>query len=245
MSGDGARRAAVVTGGSRGIGRATAERLAAEGHDVAIVYREREEAAAEVVDAIAAAGGRGIAIKADLEQGPEVKRAIQEAHEGLGRLDALVLCAAAIPAGPVLELSEEDFDWAFTVNVRANYLAVRAAAPLLADGGRIVAISSLVTLHIQPIMHAYAASKAALEVLIRQIAGELGPRGITANLVVPGPTNTDGLVLPPGAGEALLAMTPLGRFAEPDDIASVIAFLVSDEARWITGQRLYATGGLT
>jgi 3-oxoacyl-[acyl-carrier protein] reductase len=237
-------KAVLVTGGSRGIGRAIATRLAADGFAVAVTYRERRQAAAAVVDEIVDSGGHAVAIQADLARDGDAARCVDEAAQLLGHLDALILNAAAIPEGMPTALTLEDFDHAFAVNTRSSFLAMRRAAAILPDGGRIVALSSGVTERTIPFLVGYAASKAALEVLTRSFAHELGPRGITVNTVVPGPTRTEAMTLPAALEQSLIDQTPLGRLGVPQDVAAVVAFLLTDDAHWVTAEKLHATGGL-
>ncbi len=236
---------AIVTGGSRGIGRATAERLAADGFRIVLTYREREQAAAEAVAAIVAGGGEARAVRADLVKREDVLAIFAAADEAFGRLDALVLNAAAIPNGLLTEISEEDFDWAFAVNTKAAFHAFREAAKRLPAGGRIVAISTGLTRNPMAESNAYSASKAALEVLVRSFAQEVGPREITVNALLPGITDTEGLAIPQQLIDTLVQQTPLRRLGQPRDLADVVSFLVSNDSGWITGQAIYASGGLS
>jgi 3-oxoacyl-[acyl-carrier protein] reductase len=235
---------AIITGGSRGIGRATAERLARDGFRIVFTYLEREETAIEVVGAIDAAGGEARAVRADLAKREEVLSIFTAADEAFGRLDALVLNAAAIPYGPLTEISEDDFDWAFAVNTKAAFFAFREAAKRLSAGGRIVGISTGLTRNPMAESNAYAASKAALEVLVRSFAQEVGPREITVNALLPGITDTEGLQIPQQLIETLVQQTPLRRLGRPSDLADVVSFLVSKDSGWVTGQTIYASGGL-
>ncbi|MGY0459982.1 SDR family oxidoreductase [Kitasatospora sp. cg17-2] len=252
-----AGRAAVVTGGSRGIGRAVVERLAADGADVVFGYAHDDAAAAEVVRAVAAnaaaganratGAGRVYAVRADLgtPEGPE--QLMAAAEEELGGLDILVNNAArAVTRAPLAETDPADFDSTMAVNARAVFLTLRYAARRMRDGGRIVNISSLNTRRPMPGLAAYLAGKGALEQLTEAAAVELGPRGITANTVSPGPTETEMLrsVNPPHALETVAGLTPLRRLGQPADVADVVAFLVGPDARWVSGQNLGATGGL-
>jgi len=239
-------RVAIVTGGSRGIGAATAKRLARDGFAVALTYRERREAADEVVAAIEADGGRALAVQADLAERDDVPRIFAATDEAFGgRLDALVLNAAAIPYGTVEELPEEQWEWAFAVNARAAFLAFREAGRrMMTEGGRVVAVSTGLAATPLANTNAYSASKAAVEALAKSFAQEVGPRGITVNAVRPGITDTEGLGIPQQLIDALVQQTPLRRLGQPEDLADVIAFVCSPDARWITGQVLYASGGL-
>ncbi|MBB5956784.1 3-oxoacyl-[acyl-carrier protein] reductase [Saccharothrix tamanrassetensis] len=236
-------KVALVTGGSRGIGAAVAVRLAGNGADVALTYRNNAD---DVVERIKALGRRVVAIRAESEDPAAVAAAVDEAVGTLGRLDVLVNNAAAFITGPVEELGVEEFDRTFAVNVRAPFVAVKAALPHLGDGGRIINVGSNVADRaVFPGLSLYSASKAALVGLTKALARELGPRGITVNLVVPGPTNTD---LAPEEGpyaEVIRGFTALGRFAEADEVAAAVAYLASDEARYSTGAQLHVDGGFT
>ncbi|CAG6398986.1 glucose 1-dehydrogenase [Streptomyces cocklensis] len=239
--------AAVVTGGSRGIGRAIVERLCRDGAKVVFTYAANEEAAAEVVRTVQAEGGQARAVRLDLAdpEGPEQLMETAEAH--LGGLDILVNNAATThtPA-PLAETEAEVFDRVMAVNARSVFLTIRYAARHMRDGGRIVNISTLNTVRPVPGIGPYAASKGALEQLTAIAARELGPRGITVNTVSPGATDTDMLhaANPPQALQSVAAITPLGRLGQPADVADAVAFLVSRDGRWLTGQNLRATGGL-
>jgi 3-oxoacyl-[acyl-carrier protein] reductase len=238
------QRTAIVTGGSRGIGRAVAERLARDGLGITLTFRERADAAREVVERIEASGGQAQAIRADLADAVDID-AIFQAHDSrFGRLDVLVLNAAHMRHGGLVDVTEEEFDLAFAVNARAAFLAYRLAAPRLTSGGRIIAISTGLTQNPMAGVSAYAASKAALEVLTRCFAHELGPRGITVNVLQPGITNTEALFLEPAVIDALVGQTPLGRLGEPEDLAAVVSLLASSDAGWITGDVIRASGGL-
>ncbi|WP_438309984.1 glucose 1-dehydrogenase [Streptomyces sp. HUAS TT3] len=240
-------RNAVVTGGSRGIGRAVVERLCRDGAHVVFTYATREDAAVEVVRAVEADGGRVRALRADLAEpdGPEQLMEAAEAH--LGGLDILVNNAAlAFTPSPLAETDVAVFDSVMAVNARSVFLTTRYAARRMRDGGRIVNVSSLNTVRPAPGIGPYAASKGAIEQLTAVAARELGPRGITVNALSPGATDTELLrgTNPPQALEAVAGMTPLGRLGQPSDVADVIAFLVGPDGRWITGQNLRASGGL-
>jgi 3-oxoacyl-[acyl-carrier protein] reductase len=240
-----AGRVAIVTGGSRGIGHATALRLACDGFAVMLTNLERKAAADEVVAAIEAAGGRAAAVQADLANQDDVLGMFAAADTSFGpQLDALVLNAAAIPMELTAELSEEDWDWAFAVNVRAAFLAFREARKRMGAGGRIVAVSTGLVPNPIATSSAYSASKSAVETLARSFAYEVGPCGITVNVVRPGVTDTEGLTIPQALIDTRVDQTPLGRLGQPQDIADVIAFVVSEDARWITGQVISASGGL-
>lgn len=240
-------RTAIVTGGSRGIGRAIVERLARDGADVVFGYARDHDAAREVTKTVDHAGGRAHGVQVDLGDAGQVRRFLEDAHEHLGALDVLVNNAAAEhrPAS-LAETSEDDYDRVMAVNTKAVFLALGYAATHMRDGGRIVNISTLNTVLASPGISAYAASKGAVEQLTRVAAQELGPRGITVNAVSPGATDTDLLraTNTPEGLERFVGMTPLRRLGQPADIADVVAFLAGPDARWLTGQNIRATGGI-
>jgi 3-oxoacyl-[acyl-carrier protein] reductase len=239
-------KTALVTGGSRGIGKAIVERLAADGAAVVFSYLISAEAAAEIVAGIAVAGGTAHAIQADLADAAAAVRLYREAEELIGPLDILVNNAGAVAGDPIADTSDEVFDATFAVNVRSPFILIREAAKRLRDGGRIINISTLNTVMVGPRMAPYASSKAALELLGRVAAYELGERGITVNSVLPGATDTELFRdnNPEESRKALLSLTALGRIGEPADIADVVAFLAGEDGRWVTGQSIRVAGGL-
>ncbi len=242
-------RTALVTGASRGIGRAIAERLAADGALVAVHYGSNETAAKETVGAIEKAGGQAFAVRADLAETAELDAMFAGLQNGLaGRpLDVLVNNAAVIDYTATIEgATPEAFDRLFAVNVRAPLFVIQRALPLMPDGGRIVNVSSGVTWFAIPEV-VYGMSKGALNVLTRSLAQTQGPRGITVNTVSPGITETDmngWLTESPDAARAVAGITALGRHGQPADIADAVAFFASDDGRWVTGQTLEVNGGL-
>jgi NAD(P)-dependent dehydrogenase (short-subunit alcohol dehydrogenase family) len=238
-------RTALVTGASRGIGRAVAERLAADGAEVAVHYGGNEDAAGETVGRIQKAGGRAFAVRADLGRDD----GIDKLFAGLGGrpLDVLVNNAAAPPAGPIEKDTPEQFDRLFAVNVKAPYFVIQRALPLLRDGGRIITMTSVATRMALPDQTSFAMGKGALETMTLTLARALGARGITVNAVAPGATRTETngqLFEAPGIEEYISGNTALNRLGRAEDVADVVAFLASDDSRWITGQILEATGGL-
>ena len=240
-------KTALVTGGSRGIGRAVVRRLAADGAHVAFSYRQAERAAAEVVAAVEAAGGRAAAFRADLGEAGAARRLYDLAEQAAGPLDILVNNAAAAPNALIADTSDEALDAVLAVNVRAPFALIREAAERMRDGGRIINVSTVNTVLNGPRMSAYAASKAALELLGRVAAYELGSRGITVNAVLPGATETELFREHNPSDEPLaplLAMTPLRRIGTPEEVADVVALLAGDDGRWLTGQAIRACGGL-
>ncbi|MEV1006984.1 glucose 1-dehydrogenase [Streptomyces sp. NPDC049881] len=240
-------KAAVVTGGSRGIGRAIVERLARDGAEVVFSYARAEDRAAEVTAAVAAAGGTAHAVRADFTDPAAAGALMERASELLGGLDVLVNNAAVVlPARTLAETEEDAFDQALAVNLKSAFLTLRYAARHMRAGGRIVSISTLNTTRPAPGIALYVTGKGALEHLTAVAALELGGRGITVNTVSPGATDTDMLraANAPEALERVPALTPLGRLGEPADIADVVAFLAGPDGRWVTGQNIRATGGL-
>jgi 3-oxoacyl-[acyl-carrier protein] reductase len=242
-------RTALVTGASRGIGRAIAERLAADGALVAVHYGSNETAARETVAAIEKAGGQAFAVRADLSETAELDVLFAGLQDGLaGRpLDVLVNNAAVTSYTATIEgATLDDFDRLFAVNVRAPLFLIQRALPLMPDGGRIVNVSSGVTWFARPEV-VYAMTKGALNVLTRSLAQTQGPRGITVNTVSPGITETEmnaWLTESPEDARRVAAMTALGRHGQPADIADAVAFFASDDGRWVTGQTLEVNGGL-
>jgi 3-oxoacyl-[acyl-carrier protein] reductase len=229
---------ALITGGSRGIGRAIVERLTTEGAQVFFTYRADTEAATAVARRTGATP-----VQAD----QSCLSAVDAMFAGLpGRLDILVNNAAESTDIALPDLTPEAFDRAMTVNTKVPLLAIQRAVPLMPAGGRIINLSTLNTAVSAPGLTLYCATKAALEQITAVLARELGPRDITVNTVSPGATDTDLLrtTNPPEALPRTVALTALGRLGRPTDIASVVAFLCSPDAGWLTGQNLRATGGL-
>jgi 3-oxoacyl-[acyl-carrier protein] reductase len=240
------RKAALVTGGSRGIGRAIVNRLAAEGAAVVFTYVENARAAAEVVARIEERGGVATAVRADQADIASLPDLFAAAAEPTGGLDILVNNAATAVQTPILEATEEDFDRQLAVNMKGPFFAIQQAGRVLRYGGRIISLSTLNTVLPAAGNALYAASKAALEQFTAVAAREFGARDITVNCVSPGATDTDLLWSSndPAVVEGIKGMTALGRLGEPADIADVVAFLAGPDSRWITGQNLRVTGGL-
>ncbi|GGV29873.1 3-oxoacyl-ACP reductase [Streptomyces griseoflavus] len=235
-------RAALVTGGSRGIGAATALRLAREGADVAVTYVNGKEAAGDVVRAVEALGRRGVALRADAGDPEDAAGAVTAAARELGGLDVLVNNAGVGLLGPVETLTPADVDRVLAVNVRGVFLASRAAAAVMPRGGRIITVGTCMTQRVPgPGGTLYAMSKSALVGLTRALARELGERGITANIVHPGPIDTD---MNPADGpyaQGQAAMTALGRFGTAEEVAETIAHLAG--ASYVTGAEFSVDGG--
>jgi len=244
-------RTALVTGSSRGIGRAIARRLAADGAFVAVHYAKAADAAREVVDAIVAEGGQAVAIGADLAQpggtAQLAGRLIETLTERFGSasLDILVNNAGVGGMATIDSVDEAAFDRTLQLNLKSPFFLIQKLLPHLRDGGRIVNISSMGTRAAYPSMAIYAPSKAGLEALSVLLAAQLGPRGITVNAVLPGATATDmnDRATDPVQAAALAQTIALRRVGQPEDIADIVAFLASPQGRWVTGQRIDASGG--
>ncbi|MFI8536126.1 SDR family NAD(P)-dependent oxidoreductase [Streptomyces aquilus] len=237
-------RVAVITGGSRGIGQAISDRFAAEGMRVVIGSRD-QVTAARAVALIKDAGGQATAVHTDITRPEAVKELFDQAESQYGHVDVWVNNASTATAGPLAHTTDDDFDQYLHANVRATFVALREAAQRISDHGRIILISSALTVSPLPGMALLAASKAAGDQLARTLAWEVGSRSVTVNSVLPGLTRTDVLAtVPPHVIDDARARTPLGRLGEPADIADIVAFLASDAARWITGQTINAAGGM-
>ncbi|WP_049573423.1 SDR family oxidoreductase [Nonomuraea sp. SBT364] len=234
-------KGALVTGGSRGIGRAVVERLAADGATVVFSYLKDTAAAERVAKETGA-----FAVRADMGDRADLDRLFAEAEARLPGVDILVNNAAETGQALIADVTDEIYERVFAVNARATFLAVQWAGRVMRDGGRIVNVSTLNTEVAAPTMAVYQASKAAVEQFAMVAAREFGARGITANTVLPGSTDTDMLRAsnPPEALARSAAMTSLGRLGRPEDVAAVIAFLAGPDSGWVTGQTIRATGGL-
>jgi len=244
-----AGKRALITGGSRGIGRAIAFKLASLGATVAINYIKNDEAAEETALAIERLGRPALKMKADISEPKEIKRLFEAVKEAFGGLDIFVSNAVSGVLGPATRIGKFGWDLAMNANARAFMIGVQEAVKLFPEtGGKIVAVSSIGSFTCLPSYAAVGASKAALEALVRYFARELAPHGINVNAVSGGPVNTSALDYFPDK-EKLLEMwkerTPTHRIARPEEIAAVAAFLLSDEASWIQGQTVVVDGGLT
>lgn len=235
---------AIVTGASRGIGRAIATRLGRDGASVVVNYAGNSDKAAEVVKEIADAGGNALAVQADMSKADEIVRLFDTAEEAFGR-PHIVVSAAAISLFKLhADLTTEDYERVFSLNTLGVMHVLQQSAKRVVDGGRIIQFSTGATKMQMPGAGLYAASKAAGEQFALCLSKELGSRGITVNLVSPGVTRTDGLIMPEQAIQQLIAQTPLGRLGEPTDIADAVLFLASEEGRWINGQNIQVNGGI-
>ncbi|MGS1106911.1 SDR family oxidoreductase [Achromobacter anxifer] len=240
------QRIALVTGGSRGIGAAIARRLARDGHAVAINYASSAAEAETLANDIRAAGGRALAVRADVSRADEVRAMFDQVEAGLGRIDVLVNSAGILKMVPLAETSDELYEQTFGINTRGTFNTLREAATRLADGGSIVNVSSTTIALNLPNYSVYIASKAAVESLTQVFAKELRGRRITVNAVAPGPVATE-LFLngkSPELIEHYAKMPPLERLGQPEDIANVVSFLAGPQAGWVNGQILRANGGV-
>lgn len=248
-------RVAVITGGTRGVGRAIALRLAREGAHCAITYRQRADRAAAVVEEIDREGVKGLALRLELREPSEVPPVVERIGEAFGRVDILVANAAATVFRPLAEQKEHNVRRTFAISVDSFIAAVRAALPLMRGrAGRIVAISGMDSFHAMPGHGLLGSAKAAVESLVRSFALELGPEGITVNGVNPGMLTTESskLYLERGLGldhaaamAAIAASTPVRRIGTVEDVADCVAWIVSDGASFLTGQTIVLDGGLT
>jgi len=240
---------ALVLGGSRGIGAATAKILARQGAHVALTYAKAKEPAEATATEIREIGRKAVALEADARKPGAYASAVQAASEELGKLDILVVSGGVFDLPAIGEVDAERLDQSFDVHVRAVFEAARSALPLMNDGGSIVTVSSMLA-EIAPFpgLTVYTASKAAESGFSKALAREVGSRGITVNAIQPGPINTE---MNPGdteqnpMAETQIAMTALGRFGEPEEVGNLVAFLASPEARFISGQAINIDGGWT
>ncbi|OAH15384.1 SDR family oxidoreductase [Streptomyces jeddahensis] len=240
-----ASRTAVVTGGSRGIGRAVASRLAAAGQDVAVVYASNTKEAEAAVGEVEAAGARGIALRADVADEVSIAAAFDEVEQRLGPIDVVVNAAGVMALRPTTELELAELDQLLRTNVRGTFVVVREAARRVRAGGAIVAFSTTVTRTHLPSYGAYAATKGAVEAMVPILAKELAGRDVTVNAVAPGPTATE-LFFEGKTQEVIdriAGMSPMKRLGTPQDIAEAVSFLAGP-GRWVNGQVVFVNGGI-
>lgn len=243
-----AGKVALVTGASKGIGAAIARQLAADGAAVIVNYASSEVAAQRIVDEIVQAGGQAVAVQADVSQEADVQRLFAEATAAFGRVDILVNNAGVYEFAPIEQLTAARYHRLFDLNVLGLLLATREAVKQFgADGGNIINIGSVAATAAPATGAVYSATKAAVDTITMSLAKELGPRQIRVNSVNPGMVETEGThaqgIIGSDWASETTARTPLGRIGRPGDIAPVVAFVASDEARWITGQLISVSGG--
>lgn len=243
QSSPGSGRAAIVTGSSRGIGAATAKRLARDGFAVTVNCLVNTDLAAQVVSEIEAEGGRAVWLQADVAD-PAAVRALFDANdEAFGGVDVVVSNAGIMNVAPFANFTDEAFDRMIATNVKGSFNVLREAARRTRDGGRIITLASTSIRARRPTHGGYAATKAVQEIYAGCLAKELAGRRISVNSVAPGPTNTALLDVPPPLRQQAAEMTPYGRIGEPEDVANAIAALCSADGEWINGQLVFANGG--
>jgi 3-oxoacyl-[acyl-carrier protein] reductase len=242
-------KVAVVTGASKGIGAGIAKELAAQGASVVVNYASSKEGAEKVVAEITEAGGKAIAVGGSVAKPSEIETLFAETKRAYGKVDILVNNAGVYAFTPLDAITEQQIEWIFGTNVKGLLLATKAGVALFpAEGGSIINIGSVASEQAPPTSAVYSGTKGAVDAITRVFAKELGPKKIRVNAVNPGPVLTEGVKSAGFEGSDFLNQmvqsTPLGRLGQPDDVASVVAFLASDDARWITGSLLQAAGGL-
>jgi 3-oxoacyl-[acyl-carrier protein] reductase len=242
-------KVAVVTGASKGIGAGIAKELAAQGASVVVNYASSKEGAEKVVAEITKAGGKAIAVGGSVAKAAEIAQLFAETKKAYGKVDVLVNNAGVYAFAGLEEITEEEVDRMFDTNVKGLLLATKAGVALFPpEGGSVINIGSVASEQTPPTSAVYSGTKGAVDVITRVFAKELGPKKIRVNSVNPGPVVTEGFKSAGIEGsdfeKGMIQGTPLGRLGQPDDIATVVAFLASDDARWVTGSLLQAAGGL-
>lgn len=239
-------RVAVVTGGSRGIGRAVAERMASDGVAVAVGYAASSEAARDVVTTVRLAGGSAVAVRADVADPAQVAALFDRAESEFGGVDIVVTTAGIMRPALIAKATDEDFTEQVEVNIRGTFNALRQAARRVRDGGRIVTLSSTTLALNAPGYGVYNATKGAVEGFTRVLAKEVGSRGVTVNAVAPGPVETELFLAGKNASdvERLAGLAPQQRIGQPADIADAVSLLVSPDAGWVSGQVVRVNGGV-
>jgi 3-oxoacyl-[acyl-carrier protein] reductase len=241
-------KTALVTGASKGIGAGIAKALGAAGASVVVNYASSKAGADAVVDAIVKAGGKAVAVQGDVSKATDAQTIVDAAIKHYGRLDILVNNSGVYEFAPIEAITEEHYDRQFDVNVRGLLLVTQAAVKHLGEGASIINVGSLVSRLVPANTVVYTATKGAVDAITGVLAQELGPRKIRVNAVNPGIVETEGAHAAGAVGgdfeKLALAQTPLGRIGQPDDIASIAVFLASDDARWLSGERFYAGGGM-
>lgn len=243
-----AGKVAVVTGASKGIGAAIAKALAAEGASVVVNYASSKAGADAVVSAIATAGGNAISVGGDVSKASDAQGIVDKAIETYGRLDILVNNSGVYEFAPIEEITETHYRRQFDTNVLGVLLTTQAAVKHLGEGASIINVSSVVTTITPPASAVYSGTKGAVDAITGVLARELGPRKIRVNAINPGVVATEGThsagVIGSDFETLAVSQTPLGRVGQPDDIASAVVFLASDDARWLTGEQIVASGGM-
>ena len=242
-------KVAVVTGASKGIGAGIALELAAQGASVVVNYASSKEGAEKVVAQITKAGGKAIAVGGSVAKAAEIDKLFAETRKAFGKIDILVNNAGVYGFKPLELISEEDIEWMYDTNVKGLLLATKAGVALFPpEGGSVINIGSVASDQTPPMSVVYSGTKAAVDAITRVLAKELGPKKIRVNAVNPGPVATEGFKSAGVEGsdfeKQMVQSTPLGRVGNPEDIAMVVAFLASDDARWVTGSLLQAAGGM-
>jgi 3-oxoacyl-[acyl-carrier protein] reductase len=242
-------KVAVVTGASKGIGAGIAKELAAQGASVVVNYASSKEGAEKVVAEITKAGGKAIAVGGSVAKAAEIDQLFAETKKAYGKVDILVNNAGVYAFKPLEEITEEEIDRIYDTNVRGLLLVTKAGVALFPpEGGSVINIGSVASEQTPPTSAVYSGSKGAVDAITRVFAKELGPKKIRVNSVNPGPVVTEGFKSGGIEGsdfeKSMIQGTPLGRLGQPDDVATVVAFLASDDARWVTGSLLQAAGGL-
>jgi len=241
-------KVAVVTGASKGIGAGIAKALAAEGAAVVVNYSSSKDGADAVVDSITKAGGKAVAVQGDVSKEKDARGLVDAALSEFGQLDVLVNNSGVYAFSSIEDVSEDEYRRQFDVNVLGPLLTTKAAVPHLKDGASVINISSNITSVLVPQSAIYSGTKGALDAVTGVLAKELAPRGIRVNAILPGYTETEGTGAAGISGtdfvDQIVAQTPLARAGTPDDIAKVAVFLASDEAGWLTGEKINASGGL-
>jgi 3-oxoacyl-[acyl-carrier protein] reductase len=241
-------KVAVVTGASKGIGAGIAQELAAQGAAVVVNYASSKEGAEKVVAGITKAGGNAIAVGGSVAKSEDIEKLFAETKKAFGKVDILVNNAGVYGFQTLEAITAEDFDWMYGTNVKGLLLATKAAVALFPEeGGSVINIGSVASEAGAPATAVYAGTKGAVDSITRVLAKELGPKKIRVNSVNPGPVVTEGFKSAGVEGsdfeKQMVASTPLGRVGQPQDVATVVAFLASDDARWVTGSLLQAAGG--
>jgi 3-oxoacyl-[acyl-carrier protein] reductase len=241
-------KVAIVTGASKGIGASIAKHLAAEGAAVVVNYATSKEGADRVVAEILSGGGKAIAVQGDVSKAADVKRLFEETKKAFGSLDVLVNNAGVFQFEPLESVTEDEFHREFNTNVLGPILTIQEALKHFGpEGGSVINISSIASLNSTPMSVVYSATKSAVDSITRVLARELGPRKIRVNTIAPGGVETEGLhrmgIIGSDFEQQLVAQTPLGRLGQPEDIARVAVFLASEDAGWVTGERMTVSGG--